>query len=223
MRKIIIPAAGKAVRFNGILKEFAPIDTTTPLHRMIWLAKTKLQASYITLVTNAAKYEIHKEFIDTIAVVYPEIQFTLINQSNYGNRDLLDAIITGLQTQPWNIAGGLLLPDTITDFDTIESTAPLTFGTFPTTEPERFSVLYQKSIYTKSTALQPGIYNAWGVVLWDANVAQKMLTYHNRYTHYDDMFYHMMMMFGYTTFTLDYYYDIGSIKTYLNYLEDHNA
>lgn len=223
MRKIIIPAAGKAERFNGILKEFAPIDNegTTALQNTIRTAVHKLKATHITVVTNAQKQYTHMDYIKAVILPeFPQISFYL--KLYEGSRDLLDSIATGFTTAPHNTEGGLLLPDTIVDMDVVDKIpAGITFGTFRTTEPHRFSVIADNTIYTKSNMVT-GEYKAWGVVLWTPLVGQDMALNHGTYTHYDEMFRNMMWKYGYGTFPIHSYYDIGSIEHYMRYIDDNS-
>lgn len=225
MRKIIIPAAGKAERFNGVLKELIginPYTNATALGRTIHLAVHRLHATHIVLITNEEKQAIHTEYIESIAHYFPDTIFNIVLQSD--DRDLLGAIITGITVDPRYMPGGLLLPDTITDFDAIpEDVNNIAFGLFTTQEPERFSIVFNGTIYTKESGFpeRPQGYSAWGVVLWDSEVAHKMLMFNHLFATYDALFQHIMTVFGsYSTFDLKYYYDIGTYEKYVEYLGD---
>lgn len=221
MRKIIIPAGGQALRFGKVLKEFAPLNidgSDTTFKRSIYLAIHKLQASDIVIITNPEKAQIHLEYIHReILPLYTDVNILLAGTQQQAS-SVLEAIGWGLRIGPRNIPGGLLLPDTVTDFDLPEVQAGITFGTFKTTEPERFSIVHENTIYTK--VRRSGVYDAWGVVLWSAMVGEAMAARINEYDDYDHMFKQMMHVFGYDTFPLDYYYDLGSIEHYLKYMED---
>lgn len=72
--------------------------------------------------------------------------------------DLWGAVSLGLRD---GVPGGLILPDTVTAFDVadIDFDRPISFGTFFTHEPERFSCLVEGRIATKES-LAPAV--AWG-------------------------------------------------------------
>ncbi len=222
MRKIIIPAAGKAERFNGILKEFAPINSIhqTAIARTIAVAVGDIKATDIVIITNPIKHDIHRDYLKAkIIPEYPDIRFYLVEQR--GNKDLLSAIGTGLTTGPSNIPGGLLLPDTIVDIDPVDEIKPgITFGVFKTETPERFSIIKDKQLLTKSTELPPAVYDAWGIVLWSSVVDSIMTKTYQAYDHYDTLFDTMMYITGYHTFPIHTYYDIGSIEHYMRYMDE---
>ena len=221
MRKIIIPAGGNAQRFNGILKELSPLDNegiNTPLLNTISLA-VKLGATDIKLITNPEKKRIHIDYIySAILPRYDKVRIHVLTQQERG-RDLLDAVALGLESPPYNTAGGLLLPDTVTDFDIPEIKPGITFGTFDTQEPARFTILADNALHTKK-ALPTATYKAWGVILWSPTVGLDMTANHIKYQHYDELFNAMLYRYGYHTFPLKYYYDLGSIEAYLNYMDN---
>lgn len=222
MRKIIIPVAGKATRFNGILKEFAPIGEEFALERTARMAIEKFGATHIVFVSNAEKLVLHYEFIQARLIsTYPEVHFNITIQTVF-DRDLWDAIYAGLLAYPQDVDGGLLLPDSVFDvYDTLDIDRwGIQFGTFMTDEPKRFSILTPFDIITKPDDLSEGMYNAWGVVLWDEYVTKMLIDNNDIITHYDKAFSAAMNIHGYSTFNLKYYYDIGSIEKYIEFLEE---
>jgi hypothetical protein len=220
VKKIIIPAGGKAERFNGILKELAPLNnegTETTLKRSILLAANTLAATDIIIITNPVKADIHFEYIRDEILPLVDTHITLIGSKQQAS-SVLEAIGWGLRQPPYNVAGGLLLPDTVTDFDPVDIRPGITFGTFKTTQPDRFSTIQQDKIYTKIP--QVGTFDAWGVVLWSPTIANAMEAHYQNFMDYDDMFNAMMRLFGYHTFPLHYYYDLASIKHYMEYIDN---
>jgi len=224
-RKIIIPAAGNAARFDGLIKELIPLDDlgTTGLLNTVTLAVHKLCATDIILVTNNRKKDVHLAYQkEVLAPAFPGIRFKLVEQQQFTaeSRDLLDAIITGLMVSPHD-EGGMLLPDTVTMFaPQADIKTGLTFGTFKTTEPKRFSIIAGDRIITKES-LPDGTYHAWGVVLWSSFIGLLMQQVHAKFTHYDRLFEAIMHDIGYQTFDLEYYADIGNIQAYMEHLYDY--
>jgi UTP-glucose-1-phosphate uridylyltransferase len=217
---IIIPAGGQATRFNGIIKELLPIDLegTTALLNILRLAQ-KVGANEIRLISNELKKAIHTHYIRTIA--YRQIPSPI---SVHITKDYDKDLWSGIRKYLHKIQrGGLLLPDTITDFFVPEQTKGITFGVFDTHEPERFSIIENDRILTKPKNKPAGYYKAWGVVLWSAEATQYMLkeTYDSKT--YDEAFQSVMDTFGYSTFPLHYYYDIGTMETYMQYILDYAA
>lgn len=212
MRTVIIPSAGKATRFGGLLKELLPLNATdTPLKRAIDNAVIGMDADEVVLVTNKDKIWEHMNYISRNIEFHLPIQYV----PQVYDRDLLGAVLTGLSP---HTDGGLVLPDTVTMVDAHNFTAPISFGLFTTTEPERFSVVDDRTICTKEAALQ-GTYKAWGAVMWSREVAEWWIEHSNEYEHYDDMFRDAMARWGYATFDLPYYYDLGSFDKYVEYLK----
>lgn len=220
MRTVIIPAAGKATRFGGTLKELLPLNSTdTSLRRAIDNAVIGMDADEVIVVTNAEKIGEHTRYIGT-HLGFNNIQYV----PQVYDRDLLGAILTGISRYH---DGGMVMADTVTMVDAHDVTAPLSFGTFWTREPERFSVLWNNSIATKQQFYDDTVdrnelppFKAWGVVMWSREVAEYWIEHSNNYEHYDDMFRDGMERYGYATFDLPYYYDLGSFTAYLHYLKE---
>lgn len=208
MRTVIIPAAGKATRFGGVLKELLPISKTeTALMRAVKNAVASMKATDICIITNKEKVSEHMAALTSLPVTYKEQVY---------NTDLWGAILSGLSA----VDGGLIMPDTITDIPIMTTSAPLSFGLFTTHEPERFSILHNNTIITKQKIVDNNtVYKAWGVVLWNADVAAYWIK-HGNYLHYDDAFRDAMIHFGFTVFDLPYYYDIGTFDAYTQYIKD---
>ncbi len=231
-RHIIIPAGGKAVRFNGMLKDMLPIDDigTTALEGTLDRAFSLYDTRQVILITNTAKWYLHDEFTRMYIKKHnlPKNAINLLMKGNNVNT-LWDAILQGLHSIPNGVPGGLMLPDTITRFNvdhalTNTINAGITFGLFDTYEPERFSVVEDNQIYTKVrkcyTIACDTPYKAWGVVLWSAHAHLVMMQHYWRETEYDVVFSKIMADLGYNTFDLDYYYDIGTLEAYINYKAD---
>lgn len=226
MRTVIIPAAGKATRFGGTLKELLPINATdTPMLRAIQNAVLGMDADELMIITNKDKVRDHMNYITEHGMYNLPISYRMQTFS----KDLWGAIQSGLN---WNnpTNGGLVLPDTITFVPELNDLhAPITFGTFWTQEPERFSIIHNGTIITKQKPvydigddkkLEDIVgYKAWGVVMWNKEVAEYWIN-GPEYDHYDDAFRDAINHFGYTTFDLPYYYDLGSFNKYIDYLKE---
>lgn len=213
MRTVIIPAAGKATRFGGTLKELLPInETDTPLLRAVQNAVIGMDADEIVLVTNPEKVSAHTGYLNKAAPYTVPISYRM----QQGN-ELWGAIMTGLNE---HMDGGMVMADTVTFVDSCKIPyAPIVFGTFKTLTPERFSVIYGNTILTKQSLLNTGESLAWGVVLWNIDVTRYWLSSEApEYEHYDDAFRDVMQRFGFATFELPYYYDLGTFKSYVDYL-----
>lgn len=192
----IIPAGGKAERFHGIYKDLLPLgDGRTLLSETLRRAEA-MGCTRAVVVTSAEKAAAHERalsgtdatlLVSTGKGLWAAIESTFIIRS--------DAL--------------LLLPDTVfTPIDTIPA-APLSFGVFPTAEPERFSVVRGGTIVTK----QPGPPSlAWGCVAWSVAVADWWQG--QAFSHYDDAFRGAMREFGHRTFRIAGYEDFGAWPQY---------
>lgn len=215
MKQVIIPSAGRATRFGGTLKELLPInETETPMFRAIQNAVLGMNADEIVLITSTEKISEHVKYIDKNIPYGIPISYRIQNNA----QDLWGAILTGID---WNSDGGLVMPDTVTFINPEYTTAPIAFGVFWTQEPNRFSILSNGTIYTKRPILDDiRVHSkAWGTVEWGVEVAQYWQQT-DEYAHYDDAFRDAMERFGYATYDLPYYYDLGSFKAYTDYIKE---
>jgi len=202
-RRVIIPAAGEAVRFGGVPKEMLPIsEEETLLGRAVRMAR---RIGDPVIITNRKKEHLHRRLAPDVEMIVKEDPKHL---------DLWGSILLGLKH---GVPGGLILPDTVTDFDpsTIPADMPIGFGTFQTYTPERFSCLTQGRIATKEYgAAVPAL--AWGVVVWSGLVSEAFLG--GAFKTYDPVFQMVMRTMGYGTFPLHYYHDLGTFVAYREFL-----
>jgi len=196
--RVIIAAAGHAVRFGGIPKELLPLGVAdTPLQRAVALGR---RLGEVVVITNPEKASLHRRVLEGVEL------------KRQGPRpELWGAIRTGLQR---GRPGALIMADTVTDFRRFEMTHPLMFGTFTTRESHRFSVLGARAIATKKRLVGPR--QAWGVVSWSAEVSDFFMTL--EVSHYDRAFEAAIRRFGYGTFALKHYADLGTFEAYRQYL-----
>ena len=87
-------------------------------------------------------------------------------------------------------------------------------GVFRTEEPERFGVLRGGEIVNKQPSDEPGL--AWGVLAWSKLVAAHWRNH--VYADYTQAINDAIKTFGYTLWELDYYFDIGSMSHYAEFL-----
>jgi len=209
----IIPAAGKAERFSGIYKELLPVADkqlgfTSALHSAIKRVN-QMGAREAIVITNEEKIAVHAHALR--ATAFP-VSFVLqrgdelwgaISSTFYRGEDSL-----------------LIMPDTIfTPVEQIPRTEHvISFGTFETGHPERYSVLRNGSIYTKQPwPHQTKNASAWGCVYWRHAAVDFWKA--NHYNHYDQAFQAAIDAFpSYGVFSIMEYYDIGSYEQYCSYL-----
>ena len=81
--------------------------------------------------------------------------------------------------------------------------------------------MHEGRILTKPAGLT-GQWTAWGCVYWSAAVAaywEREQSLHGEYPDYDRAFESAMREFGYGTFELDDYHDLGTWAAYASYLK----
>lgn len=205
-RTIIVAAAGSASRFAGLPKELLPIaDGECSLSRAVGVAR---RCGTPLVVTSREKESLHRRLLPGVelCVQYQEVW-----------KELWGAISLGVFLTGDN-PGGLLLADTVLDFDAADvPEAPLTLGLFETPTPERFSVFAQGRIWTKRPGLIPS--RAWGVLFWNAEVAGFLRASAAAFTHYDDALNAVLARYGAPgTFPIRAYHDLGSWAHYRHYI-----
>jgi hypothetical protein len=231
-RRIIIPAAGDAVRFGGIPKELLPIsETDCALTHAVRLAQS-FEAEAL-VVTNPRKKELHQSVLERSG-----LPVEICVRQNWKHKDLWGSIELGLSAnmQAGFESGGLILPDTVAETSSISipvydsslgnpahpgGTAIL-FGVFTTLETERFSVVVpyvgdSKRVRIATKEKLPGDGLAWGMILWNKNAADFMLGL--EVGHYDRAFEAAARQFNWGMFKLASYHDLGSFKSYREFLE----
>lgn len=204
MRRLgIIPAAGKANRFGGVLKEMLPVRNDTLLRRSL-NAMIAARVDNCLLITNREKIQHHAHHLELWRVYYA-VQL--------GQQDLWGAISESL-----SIHGDMNLfcmPDTYFPLDALVGLdeGEFNLGLFETDMPERFGVLTDDCIADK-TNMKPGIYKAWGVLSWTGRVAEYWLDHISEIKNHTQAFNMAMAKFGYKTKPLAYYHDLASWEDY---------
>lgn len=209
-RRIIIPAAGDAVRFGGCPKELLPIsETDCSLTRAVRLARAL--GGEPVIISNP-----HKEIFHRLALERAGLECELRVRQNWKRKDLWGSIEFGLQN---GVAGGLLLADTVpainpaTDWKKFAG-VQLLFGVFETREPERFSILTPDGIATKQP--HPPGNLAWGMMFWTAEVTDFLRLQETE--HYDRAFEAAMKNHAWDVFKLEAYHDLGTFAAYREFL-----
>jgi len=210
VRKLgIIPAAGKADRFGGVLKEMLPIaEGTTPLRRTVNIMK-QAGCDVILVITNKDKLQMHMQHLEKENVFY-------VIQS--GGKDIWGAIMESL---PLHGERNLFaMPDTYYPPNVFDDffCADFNLGCFETEVPERYGVVLGNRIANKQN-LEPGRYKAWGVLGWTGAVAehwQKNIKLIETYTHALNM---AMEGFDHHIKPMNFYYDFAAFEDYQKFIK----
>jgi len=210
----ILPAGGRAERFDGIYKELLPIGESDFLLSAAIRRASALGADRALVISSRDKHSTHTQFLARHASAYAVELSVRSEQDEHLWAALRRAI-------PTDEAGLLMLPDTTWTCDArIPEGADLAFGVFTTDEPHRFSLVHDRRILTKPTGLA-GRWNAWGCVYWSARVAgfwQREERRHGEYPEYDRAFEAAMAEFGHETFPIGDYHDLGTWAAYAAFM-----
>jgi len=199
----IIPAGGKAVRFNGIMKECLPDKQGTPL-----ILRTVRQLEQfcdaVVVISNPEKISEHARFLGT----------SCLYRMTHGQNDMWKGIESGLQIPAQRY--WLQMPDTAVDYSFDgDSDSSFLMGTFETDKPERFGCLHDGWIVNKNRDI-PTPARAWGVLSWTKAVAD--MWFETEPQDYTEAINHAIGLFDYQTFELESYNDMATIRDYQDYL-----
>jgi hypothetical protein len=196
----IIPAAGRATRFQGVMKEMLP----TPIGPLILHACASMRVAKVNdilIVTNAEK-------IGALAGLLPGCLFAI----QRGSKDAWSAIVESFRFD----AGRYFyaMPDTIIPPDVFDRVYYYDFmlGLFDCVQPSKFGVLRGNQIIDKQEGNLPC--QAWGVAVWSCNVVNFWRSHIDEIETHTQAFNMAMDKFGFDTFKLDYYYDCGTFEDY---------
>jgi dTDP-glucose pyrophosphorylase len=205
----IIPAAGRAERWGGIVKELLPVGEGDRLIDQALNAFLLAGVDRIVVVTNAEK-------IGHLASYLQDREFPIHYILQRGDNDIWSAIETS-----FDLAGDLNLfamPDTIIPSTTFypvlnnQENADFFAGTFTTRRPERFGVFHEGAIVNKDPDLPAGAYDAWGVLAWSKRVVE--FWQRKIWSDYTTGLNAAYQYFPVHIFGLDFYFDMASWADY---------
>ena len=211
MREIhfVIPAAGQAVRFGGMLKELLPIsEIDCGLTNAVRLAY-KLGGTMPTIVTTTEKLAAHQAAVSSRGL---QARF-IVDSVRKG--DMWGAVLLGMSSDR---PGGLLLPDSVPELtDEALPDAAIVLGCFHTKDASQFSCVDLRNaarprIDTKPDTSEQRL--AWGLVAWSAEAAADFASF----THFDRAFEAAMTRYGYGITLLNGYADLGSFARYTDFI-----
>lgn len=215
----IVPAAGKAERWGGTLKELMPLSMGRTIldHTLDVMTSTVDQ---IVIVTSQEK-------IQTISAHVGDrtrtpISFTLQHAAH--GPDIMGAIVAGCETKADRYF--FAMPDTHYDRDAFQyfPTHDFAMGLFDTTTPERFGVLAGREIVNKRAQWQLNkdgklhTYNAWGVLTWTSDCVA--LWRDLKPESYTIAINQAIDEYGVNFWRLKQYYDFASHDDYLRFFFD---
>ena len=199
----VIPAAGRATRWGGVLKELLPIREKETLIKHALNAMQAVGCNAVVVVTNREKLQSHASHLEDWSVYYA-VQF--------GGKDIWSAIVESLPIH--GQMNYFAMPDTYYPVEVFSGmSADFNIGYFETEKTERFGIITDHGVVNKQT-IPKGIYKAWGTLAWSDKVAEYWIKNINEiesYTHAINM---AINEFGFTLKHMEYYYDLAGIKDY---------
>lgn len=203
----IIPAAGKATRFGGYLKELLPLPNGYSFIREA-VNRLRPYVSEVVVITNEEKLPFHLS----------DLKGDVIYMIQRYAGDIYGAIRTAC-----DIAADyymFTMADTYLDRFTFSNYnhADFALGMFETDIPERFGCMVDGQIINK----QPGLISpvqAWGALAWSEGVVKFWNSSHQ--IDYTSAINAAMTRFGYSTWKIADYHDNASIIDYGRLWNEH--
>lgn len=210
----LLPAGGRAERFDGIYKDLLPIGEGQFLLSEAIRRGHALGAGRARVISSPEKQATHARFLARHANGFA-VELSVRDEAD-------DHLWAALRREiPLDEACLLVLPDTTWNCrERLPDGADLAFGVFETDEPHRFSLVHGDRILTKPAGLE-GRWPAWGCVYWSPAVAAFWKRREARdgvYPEYDRAFEAAMREFGHATFRIEDYRDLGNWSSYASYL-----
>lgn len=205
----LIPAAGKATRWTGHIKELLPIGGGCCLIDHTVQAMVGGGVDAILVVTSGEKLPVlqgHLHGRYTLPIFYT-IQ--------RGNNDIWSAITEAFPFRPdWTL---FAMPDTLYPVDVFKwlTKRPFELGVFETGQPERFGVLRDGAVVNKRP-LEGDAFAAWGVLAWHKDV--QTLWESNPPLDYTDAINLALANFYHSTRYMDFYHDMASFEDYQEWM-----
>ena len=199
----IIPAAGSATRYGGVLKELLPVDSDMVMMDYAVKAMKRGGCEQIVCVTSTRK-------IAQIADRFPHLLYTI----QIAGQDIWGAIRAGLMVEADEYC--FAMPDTVVPEDVFDRDviSPFMLGCFNTNLPERFGMVRDGYIVNK----RPGeAGKAWGTLMWSKYTRDWWLDYGD-VSSYTNAINLAMSTLGYNIYDLGFYHDIASFEDYRSLL-----
>ena len=198
----IVPAAGKAERFGGLLKELLPWDTgESLLHRTVRILWTVSDA--VIVISNPDKIAQHAQELEGFSDVYFVLQDG-------------DTLLSGIRSVTLEADYYFFaMPDTVFPENIFPDSPDLNFmmvGLFDTIEGHRYGVWRDGRIDDKNPENRGQLLKAWGVLGWPQSV---MKILHETYlTNHTDALNLALEQVKHYTIQMDSYHDVADYEAY---------
>jgi len=203
----IVPAAGKAERFGGLLKELLPWDTgESLLHRTVRILWTVSDA--VIVISNPDKIAQHAQELEGFSDVYFVLQDG-------------DTLLSGIRSMTveadyyFFAMPDTVFPENIFPENIFPDSPDLNFmmvGLFDTIEGHRYGVWRDGRIDDKNPENRGQLLKAWGVLGWPQSV---MKILHETYlTNHTDALNLALEQVKHYTIQMDSYHDVADYEAY---------
>jgi len=205
----IIPAGGRAQRFNGVLKELLPVGEESLMRRTVGVLRGGAATSIIVL-SAPDKVAAHMRGLEGLHGIY-------FVQSD---EVLFKSILRACEIPAsWYL---FAMPDTFLPEDAFYRKLDDDFvlGIFKTDRPEKFGVCIGTGINDKDESLKGTTQWAWGVAAWSHRIRDFWLARAGTIQNHTEAFNLAMTRFGWRSFHLAYYHDVASWLDYETLVKD---
>jgi len=203
----IIPAAGKATRFGGTLKELLPVYNGLSLLEMCF---HRLPRTTETLVVSTPE-----KIAEHSRVMGNRVLYTVQGEK----MDIWGAILEALQIPAKRYF--FMMPDTLSNIlEKHSRELDFQLGLFETMKPYRFGCIVDGVIVNKSVQVRTPAF-AWGALSWSQNV--RSFWFEQMPETYTKAINIAMKEFGYETCRIDPYYDFASFEDYTDFIRSHHG
>jgi len=205
----IVPAGGKAKRFDGCLKEMLPCGKDQLMIDRTISAFNLGGADKVLVLTTAEKIGIHAAHLGA-GYDY-----------RIGRDTLWHSIMEAFAFKAdWYL---FAMPDTYYPMDVFDHSemhrTDFNIGWFETMVPCRFGVLMDGEILEKPK-LGTGIYRAWGTLCWTNKVVDLWLNNLDKINEHTDAFNLAIKEFGYQDYKMAYYHDMATWEDYSAFIAE---
>jgi len=201
----ILPAGGKALRWQGLPKECLPIHNGLTLVSRNVKILQKMRCDPVVIVTTPEREAVLRYVLRD----WEGVEYT------YNDQGLLASCLEACRYAP-NDEYVMIMPDTIFNGQVFPYPLESSFymGMFDTNYPERFGTLRDGQIVDKAPSTQTE--RAWGTLAWKEHVTQFWLKRGD--VDQNIAFTAAIKAFGVEDLPISFYVDIASFEDYLGYL-----
>ena len=209
----LVPAAGAATRWNGYPKFMLPMPDGRWLIDRAVDALEKVASSIVVVAR-----QVHVEILSDHLEVHHRTPINFVSE-RYHDPDLMGAIRAAMPA----IRGShvaMAMADTVINPETFAQMpgAALTLGTFETSDPSRYGVVFKQMVLDKRPWKAGVVMRAWGVAAWWPEVTE--LWEQEGVTKFERALNRAIVRFGMRTWPIGEYRDMASWADYIRWARE---